>query len=79
MDFNTILEAGNLEGKRVLVRVDWNVPIENGGYGRFSYQEVSATIEYLQKAGAKIVLISHHDTENETLKTVFEYVKTFCP
>ena len=80
MDFNTILEAGNLEGKRVLVRVDWNVPIENGVVmDDFRIEKSLPTIEYLQKAGAKIVLISHHDTENETLKTVFEYVKNLLP
>lgn len=80
MDFNSILEAGNLEGKKVLVRVDWNVPIENGQVmDDFRIQKSLPTIEYLQKAGAKIVLISHHDNEHETLQTVFEYVKNILP
>jgi len=80
MDFNSILEAGNLEGKRVLVRVDWNVPIENGQVmDDFRIQKSLPTIEYLRKAGAKIVLISHHDAEGETLQTVYEYVKNILP
>ncbi len=80
MDFKTILEAGNIEGKTVLVRVDWNVPIENGKVvDDFRIKKTLPTIEYLQKAGAKIILISHHDSESENLQTVYEYVKGFLP
>ncbi len=80
MDFKTILEAGSLEGKKVLVRVDWNVPILNGEVqDDFRIQKTLPTIGYLQKAGAKIVLISHHDDEHETLENVFNFVKGFLP
>jgi len=80
MDFKTILEAGDLEGRRVLVRVDWNVPIENGEVADdFRIKKSLPTIEYLIKAGAKIILISHHDTETETLRVVYEYVKNILP
>jgi len=80
MDFKIILEAENLEGKRVLVRVDWNVPIENGVVtDDFRIQKSLPTIEFLQKAGAKIILISHLDKETDSLHPVFEYVKNFLP
>jgi len=35
---NHLDENLNIEGKRILLRVDFNVPMNNGGYNReFSY------------------------------------------
>jgi phosphoglycerate kinase len=80
MDFKTILEAGNIEGKRILVRVDWNVPIENGVVvDDFRIQKSLATIEYLIKSGAKVTLISHMDPDDASLKPVYEYAKNVLP
>jgi phosphoglycerate kinase len=48
------------EGKRVLVRVDYNVPIENGRVGDpLRIQASFETIKYLLSKNAKIVLMSH--------------------
>ncbi|MCC6466048.1 MAG: phosphoglycerate kinase [Planctomycetes bacterium] len=63
MDYGTIkgVEAlGNLAGKRVLVRADFNVPIE-GGRITSDLRITSAlpTIRKLQDAGARVVLCSH--------------------
>ncbi|KND48577.1 MAG: phosphoglycerate kinase [Parcubacteria bacterium C7867-005] len=80
MDFKTILEAGDLRGKRVLVRVDWNVPIEDGVVtDDFRITQSLPTIEYLIRAGAKIVLISHLGNKGASLKPVFECAKTMIP
>ncbi len=54
----------DVSGKRVLVRVDFNVPLENKG-GSIQVaddQRIRAalpTIELLRNEGAKIVLVSH--------------------
>ncbi len=50
----------DLGGKRVLMRVDYNVPIEDGKVAS-DYRIVQSlpTIKYLQEQGCKLVLISH--------------------
>jgi 3-phosphoglycerate kinase len=50
----------NLKGKRVLVRVDYNVPIENGKVmSDYRITESLPTIYYLLEQGCSIVLLSH--------------------
>lgn len=49
-----------LEGKRVLVRVDFNVPIKNGSILDYTRIQASLpTIKKILKAGGKVILMSH--------------------
>jgi phosphoglycerate kinase len=70
----SIREAGNLKGKKVLVRADYNVPVEEGRILDDLRIRVSLpTIEYLREQGARVILISHIETKQApTLKPVFE-------
>ncbi len=50
----------NLKGKRILVRVDFNVPMKNGKILDDSrIQSSLKTIEFLTRKGAKVILLSH--------------------
>jgi len=50
----------NIEGKRVLLRVDFNVPLNDGSISEASrIQKVLPTIKSLINRKAKIIIISH--------------------
>lgn len=75
-----ITEAKNLSGKRVILRVDWSVPV-NAGVITNDYQIVKSfpTIEFLQKSGAKVTIISHGEKDTDSLEPIFNYVKSLLP
>ena len=61
MTFRTLQKA-DLKGKTALVRVDFNVPMENGVVQDDTRLRAALpTIDLLSKAGAKIVLLAHFD------------------
>lgn len=54
------LEDSQFDGKRVFVRVDFNVSINNGAIGEdYRIRMSLPTIEYLTKRKAKVILASH--------------------
>src|SRR6059058_4494301 len=54
------LDEVNVRGKRVLLRVDLNVPLENGKVGDLTrIERVAPTIRELADKGAKVILLSH--------------------
>src|SRR5574341_578610 len=51
---------GFYKGKRVLIRVDFNVPIEKGKIREdYRIRRSISTIEYLAKRGGTVILASH--------------------
>ena len=64
----TIRDIPNLEGVRVLLRVDFNVPIRKGAIADdIRIRAALPTIEFLRGKGAKIIMISHLEVlEGET-------------
>ncbi|MEK7461810.1 MAG: phosphoglycerate kinase [Patescibacteria group bacterium] len=76
----SILEAGNLGGKKVLVRVDWSVPTDSGKViNDYQIRKSLPTIEYLQKAGARITLLSHAEKNEDSLLSIYKHAKEFLP
>ena len=62
MAFRTLDDAGDLAGKRALVRVDLNVPMADGQVSDATRLAAAVpTIEKLRKAGAKVILLAHFD------------------
>src|SRR5690606_36125522 len=62
MTFKTLDQAGDLKGKRALVRVDFNVPMDGGKVADDTRLRAALpTIRDLSAKGAKVVLIAHFD------------------
>lgn len=71
--FVNTLKKEALEGKKVLLRVDLNVPVKDGKITNdFKIKAHQETIDYLLESGAKILLVSHHDNLESFLPIVEE-------
>jgi phosphoglycerate kinase len=68
----TLSDLGNLAGKRVLLRVDFNVPLQNGVIvddGRI--RAALPTIKYLLGLGASVLICSHLGRPDGSIKPEF--------
>ncbi len=62
MSLKTLKMQKNLRGKRVLLRVDFNVPIAHGKVKSDADSRILAalpTIDFLRKSGAKTIIVAH--------------------
>jgi phosphoglycerate kinase len=58
--FKTLDDLTDIAGKRVLVRVDLNVPVTNGKVSDTTrIERVAPTIKELSEKGAKVILLAH--------------------
>jgi len=75
----SIKELKSASGKKVIIRVDFNVPTKDGKIlDDFRIKKAIPTILFLQKKGAKIILISHIGKDaKDTLLPVAEKVKKY--
>ena len=81
MTLSTLKDTDNLKGKRVLLRLDLDAPVEAGKL-RDAHRIESAkkSLIYLREQGAKTVIVGHLGRNpGESLAPVFEYLKTFIP
>jgi phosphoglycerate kinase len=76
LGLKSIKEAGDLRGKRVVLRLDLNVPMEKGRIcDDFRIQKALPTVNYLKNEGAICLILSHLDAAKESLKPVADYLK----
>ncbi len=77
----SIKEIKDISGKKILLRVDFNVPIKNNKViDDFRIIKSIPTIKYLHDKGAIIILISHLGRSGEdSLKPVFLRLKKYFP
>jgi phosphoglycerate kinase len=62
MTFRTLKDAGDLAGKRVLLRVDLNVPVKDGAVTDTTrIERVAPTIKALADKGAKVAILAHFE------------------
>jgi phosphoglycerate kinase len=68
-NLRTLSDLGNLAGKRVLLRVDFNVPLQNGAIlddGRI--RAALPTIKYLLGLGSSVLICSHLGRPDGSIK-----------
>ncbi|MBI3632226.1 MAG: phosphoglycerate kinase [Candidatus Vogelbacteria bacterium] len=77
MKFKSIRDAGELFGKKVLLRLDLNVSLKDGAvFDDFRIKGSLPTLNYLKDADAKIIILSHlGEGGTETLRPVADYLK----
>ena len=76
----TIHDIEYVQGVKVLVRVDFNVPMQNGVIGDdFRIRASLPTIDFLRNKGAIVILMSHMeaiDGNNPSMKPVADHMIT---
>lgn len=76
MNIPTIKDIKNLKGKRIVLRLDFNVPMKNGKIVEtMRIDRAIPTIEFLRKKQARIIILSHLGSDaSSSLKPVARYL-----
>lgn len=79
--FKKIKDVKDLKGKRVLLRLDLNVPIIGDDVrDDFRIRRSLPTLQFLQEQGARTIIISHLESESvKSLGRVVAYIGRFMP
>jgi phosphoglycerate kinase len=76
----SLTKAKIAKGTRVLLRADFNVPIQNGKViDPFRIIKTLPTISYLLKKGAKVIIVSHAGEGEQTLEPVAKVLAKHVP
>jgi 3-phosphoglycerate kinase len=77
----TIDELKDVEGKRVLVRLDLNVPMSDGKIrDPFRIDAALPSVNLLREKGARVIIVSHIGKDgSSSLRPVAEYLNTQFP
>lgn len=74
---HVITDYSSLKGKRVIVRLDLNLPMQDGKLTDTSRADVVVPfLKQLSFAGIKLILMSHFGEKGESLVSVANYMKT---
>lgn len=81
MILKTLPSTEDIAGKRILMRVDFDVPVANGTIvDTYRIDATIATIQDYLNRGAKVVIMSHIGSDgSESLQPVFQYLKSMMP
>lgn len=80
MNYLSNLPASALAGKRVLLRLDLNVPLRDSEVvDDYRIQRCLPTIKYLVEAGASVTAISHLGEAGARIAPVARYLQSFYP
>lgn len=79
----TVTDYNDWQGKRVLLRVDFNVTLSDDGtvLDDFRIRKSRPTIDYLRERGARVILVSHmkHNKELISLENVSRFFNEEVP
>jgi phosphoglycerate kinase len=82
MNFLSQSSMGIFQEKRVIVRVDFNIPIHDNQISlddAYRIAAVEPTINWLLGAGAKVIIISHIGRSGDSLQIVAQYIQQQFP
>jgi phosphoglycerate kinase len=75
------LKKEDLKGKKVLLRLDLNVPVQNGKItDTYRLEKAVSTVDFLREMEAKTIILAHLESKtggNHTLKPIWDYLNGY--